>query len=330
MTPLVSILLPVYNGAKYISDTINSVLEQSYENFEFIIINDGSTDNTEQIINTYSDSRIIYIKNQENLKLIKTLNKGIKLAKGKYIARIDADDIMHKNRLLKQVDFLEKNENYIIVGSAVKLINLNNLNEDNYIEYYQDNDDIIFSMIFYCPIIHPSTLIRKSTLILNELEFDHNFIHAEDYELWTRMVKFGKIANLSENLTFYRLHNEQISQKNLELQKIQMQKIQDNYLKKMLPEFSEIDKKHLFEPQFNNTNLVSFLKILRKFNSNKAFNGPAKKRYILKISKEKILETNMLSFKELIYTFSSPYFWKNSVTIKQRVAFFMKFFKSNS
>ena len=102
---LVSVIMPVYNGAMYLNEAITSILGQTYSNFEFIIINDGSTDRSEEIILSFSDSRIVYVKNPENYRLIKTLNLGFSMAKGRYIARMDADDISHPDRLLKQVDF---------------------------------------------------------------------------------------------------------------------------------------------------------------------------------------------------------------------------------
>src|SRR5688500_8514963 len=105
--PLVSVLMPVYNAEAYVSEAIQSILQQTYKNFEFLIINDGSTDNSEKLINTFSDSRIRYIRNSENIKLVATLNKGIDLSVGKYLVRMDADDISLPERLQKQVDFME-------------------------------------------------------------------------------------------------------------------------------------------------------------------------------------------------------------------------------
>ena len=120
---LVSVIMPVYNGAMYLNEAITSILRQTYSNFEFIIINDGSTDLSEEIILSFSDSRIVYVKNPENYRLIKTLNLGFSMAKGRYIARMDADDISHPDRLLKQVDFLDHNIEYGLVGTGVNLLN---------------------------------------------------------------------------------------------------------------------------------------------------------------------------------------------------------------
>ena len=115
---LISIILPAYNAEKYLKEAIDSILAQTYTNFELIVINDGSTDKTEEIILSYQDSRIRYIKNEKNLKLIRTLNKGIGLAKGKYIARMDADDISLPHRLKEEVEFMEAHPNIGEIGRA--------------------------------------------------------------------------------------------------------------------------------------------------------------------------------------------------------------------
>ena len=322
--PLVSVLLPVYNGEKYLKETIDSVLNQTYFNLEFIIIDDGSVDSTESIISNYTDSRIRYIKNQHNLKLIATLNKGIELCEGKYIARIDADDLMHPNRLQKQVHFLETHLDYVLVGSAVRLIKEGV--EEESIRYYTEHDDIVFSMLFYCPFIHPSLLIRKSIINENKLYFDSDFIHAEDYELWTRMVSFGKVTNLPEKLTSYRIHQAQISQQHIEYQKKQMLLIRNNFLNKKLSDFSVLEKDILFGNQAT-SNLRHFLKVLNKFESNNSFLGGAKLRYIYKLAKTKILTTDTIGLKDFLSLLTNKYFWKNQFNFKQKVAFFLKIFK---
>ncbi len=319
--PFVSVLLPVYNGEKYLKDCIDSVLNQTYSDFEFVILDDGSFDSTESIISNYTDSRIRYIKNQHNLKLIATLNKAIELCEGKYIARIDADDLMHPNRLQKQVYFLETNVEYVLVGSAVRLIKEGV--EEESIRYYTEHDDIVFSMLFYCSFIHPSLLIRKSIINENKLYFDSDFIHAEDYELWTRIVTFGKVANLPEKLTSYRIHSEQISQQHIEYQKKQMLLIRNKFLNKKLTDFSDLEKDILFGNQ-STSNLRYFLKVLNKFESNSSFQGGAKLRYIYKQAKNKILTIDKLSIIDLSFVLFNKYFWNNQFTFKQIMAFILK------
>ena len=120
-TPRISIVMSVYNGEKYLREAVNSILNQTFKDFEFIIINDGSTDGTREILESYNDPRIILI-HKGNMGLTQSLNKGIALAKGKYIARQDADDISLPERLEKQIEFLERNEKVALLGTAIEII----------------------------------------------------------------------------------------------------------------------------------------------------------------------------------------------------------------
>lgn len=206
--PKVSILMPVYNAGKYISQAIESIISQSFKDWELILINDGSTDNSESIIMQYEDSRIYYIKNTENLQLIKTLNKGIDYCDGQYIARMDADDICLPDRLKQQVDFLDHHPDYLICGTSaivvdndgVKTGKIHNLTDNNYLQ---------ISLLFSPSFIHPSMMIRKE--ILQQNRYDEAYKHVEDYELWCRIAQQGKIANIGRELLKYRWHNTNIS-----------------------------------------------------------------------------------------------------------------------
>ena len=123
--PKVTVLMSVYNGEKYLQEAIDSILEQTFKDFEFLIINDGSTDKTGEILESYHDLRIKIINNEKNIGLTKSLNKGLKLARGEYIARQDADDISMPERLEKEVEFLETHQDYAVVGAFAKIINKN-------------------------------------------------------------------------------------------------------------------------------------------------------------------------------------------------------------
>ena len=124
-TPKVTVLMSVYNGKKYLHESVGSILNQTFKDFEFVIINDGSTDGTEKILEEYSriDKRIVLIHNKENLGLTKSLNKGIKVARGEYIARMDMDDISASDRLKKEVEFLDHHQDYAVIGTFVKIMN---------------------------------------------------------------------------------------------------------------------------------------------------------------------------------------------------------------
>jgi glycosyltransferase involved in cell wall biosynthesis len=205
--PLVTVLMPVYNAESYVETAIQSILEQTYVNFELLVIDDGSTDGSATIINGIDDSRINYVKNDVNLKLITTLNKGLKLAKGKYIARLDADDIAEKTRLQEQVDFMEAN---VVVGlSGTWYTAFGTVNST--VRNPTSNQDIRFMALYQCPIIHPSTIFRTSVIRDNELSYNMDYPHAEDYQLWCRFAEVSELANIPSILLRYRLHETNIS-----------------------------------------------------------------------------------------------------------------------
>lgn len=326
MNPLVSVLLPVHNGAEFLYVSIESVLNQSYTNFELIIIDDGSTDNSCQIIRSFKDDRIVFIQNQKNIRLINTLNKGIEIAKGKYLARIDADDYMHFQRLEKQVDFLEKNEEYVLVGSGVQLVKGNKSRKEDYIQYYSENNDIVFSMCFYCPFIHPSILLRIDILRRFDLKFDTDFLHAEDYELWTRLIKYGRVHNLKENLTFYRIHSNQISNIFLDFQKNQMDKIQQFFLNESIPSFTTKEKSIIFS-NFQKIDLEDYFNTIKKFDENKFFVGDFKMRYINKLIKNYLIEKKHYKISDWKFILRSSYFSGLRFSFFQYLSFIYKTLK---
>ncbi len=215
--PLVSILMAIYNGEKYLREAIESMLSQTYTNFEFLIINDGSTDSTEEIILSYQDDRICYLKNEQNVKLIASLNKGLDLANGKYIARMDADDISLPDRLKKQVEYLEKNPEIGVIGSWVKTIGLTQ-NKD--IKFKSGHNNIRFELFFQNYLHHPSVMIRRDVLFQHNLKYE-NFIHAEDYAFWIKLSNYTHLDILPEFLLLYRLHGNNISEVHVESQKKQ-------------------------------------------------------------------------------------------------------------
>lgn len=199
--PLVSIVMPCFNAEQYLKDCLDSVCAQTLGDFELIIINDGSVDDTGKIIKSYKDPRIIYCENRSNKGVSYSLNKGIKLAKGKYISRIDADDSMRKERLEKQVEFMEQNPDYVMVGGWHHLIDGNGLPYDS-VENPVENEDLQLTMLFYNPFAHPVVTIRAE--LAKELLYDHEFKYCEDYDLWFRLAKLGKVKNLPLTLLNYR------------------------------------------------------------------------------------------------------------------------------
>ncbi len=200
--PLVSVVMPVYNGENYLNEAIDSILNQTYSDFEFIILNDGSTDRTEEIILSYKDPRIVYVKNPENLQIVRTLNRGIALAKGKYIARMDADDISLPVRFEKQLYFMENNPDVGVCGTWVKTFG-ENVNSQTW-QYPVESEVIKVSLIFNSPFAHPSVFIRKSLFDL--YSYEESFTKAEDYYLWYQSKDFFNFANLPQVLLCYRIH----------------------------------------------------------------------------------------------------------------------------
>ena len=209
--PKISVLMPAYNIEAHISDAIKSILNQTFTDFEFIIIDDGSSDNTWQIIleNAKKDSRIFPLRNSVNSKLSRTLNKGLEIASGKYIARMDADDISIRNRLQKQYDFMEKNPAIGIIGGTMEVRTIKNRIVGK--RRYNLTDALIRKRIYrYCPFCHPVVMIRKS--ILDQVGgYNERWNPAEDYELYFRIGKCSKFANLPDLLLIYRILPESMT-----------------------------------------------------------------------------------------------------------------------
>jgi glycosyltransferase involved in cell wall biosynthesis len=207
----ISVLMSAYNSDKYIDKTINSILTQSYKNFEFIIVDDGSTDNTLDILKKYSkqDKKIKLIINNKNLGLTKSLNKALKLSKSKYIARIDADDLSLENRLQKQFDYLEENKDIAACGTQGIYIDENNKELGKKLlptSYKNIKNKLIFNNQF----IHSSLFIRKSVLDKVGV-YNEKFRTSQDYELMLRIAEKNKVTNLDIALVKWRVHNNSIS-----------------------------------------------------------------------------------------------------------------------
>ncbi|WP_428331634.1 glycosyltransferase family 2 protein [Mucilaginibacter sp.] len=206
--PLVSVIMPVFNCEKFIKEAIDSILNQSFVDFELIIIDDCSTDDTVTIINEYKDQRINFIQKLKNTGYVSSLNMALKIAKGELIARMDGDDVSHLKRLEKQVTFLNSNPNIAICGSWYELSSTKET-----IKYPTENEEIKIALLEYCALGHPTVMFRKSFLNNYQLSYDEAFSPAEDYELWTRIAVVGQISNIPETLLYYRMHTGQVSVK---------------------------------------------------------------------------------------------------------------------
>lgn len=208
--PRVTVLMSVYNGEKYLNEAIDSILSQTYTDFEFLIIDDGSTDRTSDILNSYDDPRIRIVTNKENIGLTKSLNRGLKLSQGEYIARMDADDISLPERFEKQISFLEHHSDVVLVGTAKWIID----KKGNVL--YGDTPPLEPSyrnLLNSNQIVHGSVMIRRD-ILLEYNGYDERFRKCQDYALWLQISKKYRLYNIPQFLYKLRLHDNNISQIN--------------------------------------------------------------------------------------------------------------------
>lgn len=214
---MISVILPVYNGSKFLSNAIDSILNQTFVDFEFIIINDGSTDNSLKIIESYQkkDKRI-KIVSRGNKGLIETLNEGFSLAKGKYIARQDDDDVSHLTRFEKQVNFLENNIEYALCGTLYNVVD----EENNFIRkhYLPSTNENIQKHLFDSCFGHGSVMIRRE-MILDMKWYRKEALHVEDYDFFIRIAQKHKVYNIPEFLYEWCFRNNSVSYSNFEIQR---------------------------------------------------------------------------------------------------------------
>lgn len=205
--PKVSVLMPVYNvKEEYLRESIESILNQTFSDFEFIILDDCSTTNIEPIINSYNDKRIKFFRNEQNLGIAKSRNKLMELAQGEYAALMDNDDISLPQRLEKQVAFLDNNKEISIVSAAYETFPNKTIIKQplapRYLDLYKE-----------CIITHPLAMFRLGDVKKYNLQYDNSFICSQDYELWSRAIRYLKMANLPEVLLKYRVLEESITHK---------------------------------------------------------------------------------------------------------------------
>ncbi|PQQ42964.1 glycosyl transferase family 2 [Photorhabdus luminescens] len=237
LQPLVSVILPVYNGERFIASAVESILNQTYHNLELIVINDGSEDRTDSIIQPYlKDSRLNYIS-RENKGLVATLNEALEKASGIYIARMDADDIAMSERIALQVEYLLQHPHTGLIGSNITLIN--ELGEIIGQRHLPHGENKVLSYFLYGnPIAHPSVMLNRA-ILKNELYYDKNAFPAEDLELWLRIIKIAPINNLNKNLLFYRITNSSITSNNSIEQKIKDYNLRLDFFSNISQVYSE-------------------------------------------------------------------------------------------
>ncbi|MFH1281198.1 MAG: glycosyltransferase [Candidatus Omnitrophota bacterium] len=212
MEPLVSVVMTVYNYQDYVGESIQSILSQSFADFEFIIIDDASIDKTSQAVNSFQDKRIRYIRNERNIGQTKSLNKGIGVARGKYIARIDADDIAFPKRLELQVEFLERNPSVGVVGTWLQSVDQNKklIRKSRY-PLMPSLPRLLLLNLFNWPCLtHPTVMIRKDVFAKTGL-YNESYFISQDYDLWLRISRHYPVRNIPHIMLNYREHSNSLS-----------------------------------------------------------------------------------------------------------------------
>lgn len=312
--PIISVLMPAYNAADYIREAIDSILTQTFTDFEFVIINDGSTDTTEEIILSYSDERIKYYANESNMGIVKTLNRGIDLCQGKYIARMDADDVSLPDRLEKQVHRLEANPQIVACGTLYAIYGDQ---RQTPVDVATDVQDIRYDMAIYCQFAHSMVMMRKDVLNINQLQYREEYKCAEDYKLWTELLKYGDMVNLPEVLGCIRQCEEGISISNAEKQKHLSDIVRKEYLNQLGADV-EVLLSDLIEENINvdvarKTLLAYHMLVLQAKPHNWLYKNykTALKKYLRYLPLTK-------KIKEI------SYYWKGVLNIKDKLAILLK------
>ncbi len=215
---LISVIMPCYNAGEYVGGAIESILAQSLQDFELIIINDGSTDNSRQEILRYKDSRIKYIPFNENIGNYPARNAGMSIAEGKYVCVMDADDIAYENRLQLQYDYLESNPRTGAIGGQGKIINRNGELTGNLTNPVVPFRQLQVLLLMNNFVAHPTFMIRSSLLRKYQLRYDENYFYASDFDFISRCCTLFPVQNIDHELIQYRHHSQQISSKHYTMQ----------------------------------------------------------------------------------------------------------------
>jgi glycosyltransferase involved in cell wall biosynthesis len=242
---LVSVLMTVYNTEKYLAEAIDSILKQTYTNFEFIIIDDGSTDHSVEILDTYSDPRLRIFKCPENKGLIFQSNKGLSLAKGKYIARMDSDDVVPPEKLALQVAFMEKHPEIGVCGTFLEYFNGTKSFGKSVLPV--SHDAIGGLSIFFSSLIHGTAMIRKSVLDKFSISYPLDVKAGGDYAFISSIYEKTRAANIPKVLLKYRIHNTSVTRTHNQIQTGVGVKIKSRFLSNFLNSYNASDREELIQ-----------------------------------------------------------------------------------
>ena len=305
-SPIISVILPVYNCEKYVSEAVQSVLNQTFADFELLIIDDCSTDATVSIIQSFSDQRINLILKEKNSGYTDSLNYAISIAKGKYIARMDGDDICLDTRFQKQIEVMNADEEVILCGTAIQIID-----SEKILKHPINHDDIKVKLCFSNAFFHPTVLFRKD--VFAQFHYNKEFEPAEDYDLWTQLVFKGKVMNIDEVLLKYRVHANQIS----------------NYKNDIQINAMTIAQLRMFQMLFENETIA--LELYKQAFKYNAINSISEFKAVINLFKKIQINNNQLGIykksnfntelQKCRINFLKNYFVKNKVSIKNFFSF---------
>ncbi|MFK7983615.1 MAG: glycosyltransferase family 2 protein [Saprospiraceae bacterium] len=329
---LVSVVMCTYNDEKFISEAIESILSQTYKKIEFIIVNDGSTDNTKNVILSFDDSRIKYLEHKRNQGQETSKNFGISKANGKYIAFMDGDDISLEERLEAQVDFMETHEDIGICGTCLKAFG-----DENFELIYPEKDkEINFKALLITPLPHPTCMIRKEVLDRNNIRYEKGWEAAEDYYFMSLILEKTKAYCIQKILYLHRWHGNNISVRLQKSQKDNARRMSQSMIYKKFnlrlkdEEIDVLQTMHIYGGfPFQYFNIVEqlFFKLKKYFEAKKSPNQDVLKVFLEEISKKVFMHLMVNAHRKptrLLFYFKSE-IWKY-LLIRQYGLAYAKFF----
>lgn len=269
--------MATHNSEKFISECISSILGQTFENFELIVVVDAPTDSTRDLVEAFKDARVKVIINKENLGLTKSLNIALRAAKGNYIARIDSDDVAKPERLEAQINYMIKNPKTDVLGTSIEKIDSRGKSLGVF-KYPLTHSEIVNSILRFNPFAHPTVMFRNS----GSLFYDESFLRSQDYELWLRTVKTLKFENLDNALTMYRVHDKSITVSDLSNQSFFAKEARSKFLINSIPGINDLESLDRLTCQ-NAFTLEKVIVILRLLFSPYAGNFNLKKQILKEI-----------------------------------------------
>ena len=278
--PSMTVLMPVYNGERHLRAAIDSILAQTYDDFELLIVNDGSTDTSRTIITSYTDKRIRLVDHGENLGLTRTLNRGLSLSAGELVARQDADDISHPERLTRQMAVLRDDPQVALVGARGLIIDEGGQsrglsltdqhgNFRGLVDVACEDTSVRWDLLFGNCFIHSAVMFRKKVVWEELGGYDESFLLCEDYELWSRVAFAGRVRNVSDRLVSYRIHPSAKTADNrceslkAEVCRVIRRSIHAMFGERVLSD-GEIDLIARFTVGFDEEGLVQFLSLFKR------------------------------------------------------------------